>query len=152
MFSHVGGDHRGTNVVYHAAGWLEGGLCASYEKFIMDCEVLQMFQSYLPAMEVNDGTLAFDAIKEVGPHGHFFGIQHTQDRYETAFYTPVPVRLVELRKLARQGAVWTAERANTMWKQILAEFEPRRWTRRSRKSSQAFVAKRKEEGGAPTDF
>ena len=68
----------GTHVVYHAAGWLEGGLCASYEKFIMDCETLQQLIAYMKPMTTNEGDLAFDAIKEVGSKGHFFGIQHTQ--------------------------------------------------------------------------
>ncbi|MDH3380915.1 MAG: trimethylamine methyltransferase family protein, partial [Gammaproteobacteria bacterium] len=77
-----------TNVVYHAAGWLEGGLCASYEKFIMDCETLQQIIHYMRPMTATTEDLAFDAIKEVGPTGHFFGARHTMARYETAFYAP----------------------------------------------------------------
>ena len=80
----------GTNMVYHAAGWLEGGLIASPEKFVMDCEVLQMIQRYFEeaTFATTDDDLAFDAIKEVGAGGHYFGCQHTQDRYQTAFYAP----------------------------------------------------------------
>ncbi|MEL7405315.1 MAG: trimethylamine methyltransferase family protein, partial [Pseudomonadota bacterium] len=80
----------GTNMVYHAAGWLEGGLIASPEKFIMDCEVLQHIQRYLDPVIVDTSpdAIALDAIKSVGSEGHFFGIQHTQDRYSTAFYQP----------------------------------------------------------------
>ena len=77
-----------TNIVYHAAGWLEGGLCASYEKYVMDCETLQQMSAYMRGVQVNDDELGFDAIKEVGPNGHFFGTDHTQARYETAFYGP----------------------------------------------------------------
>ena len=80
----------GTNMVYHAAGWLEGGLIACPEKLIMDCEMLQMIQRYMePAVwDASRDAIAVDAIKEVGSSGHFFGIQHTQDRYQTAFYEP----------------------------------------------------------------
>ncbi|MCB1402725.1 MAG: trimethylamine methyltransferase family protein, partial [Rhodobacteraceae bacterium] len=80
----------GVNLVYHAAGWLEGGLIASYEKFVMDCEVLQQIERYFePAItETSPAALAFDAIAEVGPQGHFFGCEHTQTRYTTAFYEP----------------------------------------------------------------
>ncbi|MEM6826017.1 MAG: trimethylamine methyltransferase family protein, partial [Pseudomonadota bacterium] len=69
----------GTNMVYHAAGWLEGGLIASPEKFVMDCEVLQMIQRYMePELTATDeGDLAFDAVREVVGTGHFFGLQHT---------------------------------------------------------------------------
>lgn len=152
MFSLWAAMTSGTNVVYHAAGWLEGGLCASYEKFIMDCEVLQNFQAYLKPMVVDDGTLAFDAMQEVGSNGHFFGIQHTQDRYETAFYSPFLSDWNNFENFRDRGAVWTAERANKIWKQILAEFEAPPMDEAIREELAAFVAKRKEEGGAPTDF
>ena len=142
----------GTNVVYHAAGWLEGGLCASFEKFVMDCEVLQQFQSYLNPMVVDESTLAFDAMKEVGSNGHFFGIQHTQDRYENAFYNPFLSDWNNYENFEERGSVWTHDRANAMYKQILEEFEPPEMDQAIDEELQAFVAKRKEEGGAPTDF
>lgn len=66
----------GINVVYHSAGWLEGGLIASYEKFIMDCEVLQQFQKYFDPKisDVGIGSLAVEAIRDVGPNGHFLDV------------------------------------------------------------------------------
>ena len=84
----VVGGGAGVNVVYHAAGWLEGGLCASYEKFVMDCETLQQIIAYLKPVPVTEEDVAVEAIREVGSTGHFFGCRHTQDRYETAFYGP----------------------------------------------------------------
>ncbi len=100
------------NVVYHAAGWLEGGLTASYEKFVMDCETLQQVISTTCEPVAGDTTddIAVDAIREVGPRGHFFGAEHTQARYETAFYSPF---LSDWRNFER----WSARR--------------RRWKRRS---------------------
>ena len=141
-----------TNVVYHAAGWLEGGLCASYEKFVMDCEVLQQFQSYLAPVAVSDDDLAFEAIREVGHGGHFFGIEHTQNRYETAFYAPFLSDWSNYENWEERGAVRTPERANRLWKQILAEFEEPPMDPAVREELAAFVERRKAEGGAPTDF
>lgn len=152
MFSLMAAVTSGTNVVYHGAGWLEGGLCASYEKFIMDCEVLQNFQAYLEPMVVDDGTLAFDAIKEVGHGGHFFGVQHTQDRYETAFYSPFLSDWSNYENWHDNGGVWTAQRANKIWKKILEEFEPPEMDVAIKEELEEFVARRKSEGGAPTDF
>ena len=143
-----------TNMVYHAAGWLEGGLIASPEKFIMDCEVLQHIQRYLNPMLTSTGEddLALDAIAEVGHEGHFFGIQHTQDRYTTAFYQPFLSDWKNFEAWEVAGGVWTAERAHHLFKEIIANFEAPPMDEGVREELQAFVARRKEEGGAPTDF
>ena len=144
----------GTNMVYHAAGWLEGGLIACPEKFIMDCEVLQMLQRYMEPEVVATAPedIALDAIREVGPNGHYFGIQHTQDRYESAFYQPFVSDWRNFEAWALDGEVWTAERAHRLFKAIMAEFEEPDMDAGVREELEAFVARRKEEGGAPTDF
>ena len=142
----------GVNVIYHAAGWLEGGLCASYEKFIMDCETLQQMIVYMRQIGASEADVAFEAIKEVGPRGHFFGAQHTQERYETAFYSPFLSDWSNFESWEEAGAVQTPERANRLWKKILAEFEAPALDAAIVEELAAFVAKRKEEGGAPTDF
>ena len=112
-------------MVYHAAGWLEGGLIASPEKFIMDCEILQQLQRYMdPAITATTpDDIALDAIREVGDQGHFFGIQHTQDRYTTAFYQPFLSDWRNFEAWQEAGSIWTAERAHLLYKSILAEFE-----------------------------
>jgi trimethylamine--corrinoid protein Co-methyltransferase len=144
----------GTNMVYHAAGWLEGGLIASPEKFVMDCEVLQMIQRYCePATwATTDDDLAFDAIKEVGAGGHYFGCQHTQDRYQSAFYAPFCSDWRNYEAWAADGGTWTAERAHRIYKGIMAEFEAPEIDGRALEDLTRFVARRKQEGGAPTDF
>ncbi len=144
----------GSNMVYHAAGWLEGGLIASPEKFIMDCEVLQMIQRYCETatFATTEEDLAFDAIKEVGAGGHYFGCQHTQDRYQTAFYAPFVSDWRNYEAWQQDGAVWTPERAHRIFKQILAEFEAPEMNGDHLEDLTRFVAKRKQEGGAPTDF
>ena len=144
----------GTNIVYHAAGWLEGGLIASPEKFVMDCEVLQMIQRYFEPEVCATGPedIAVDTIAEVGPNGHYFGVQHTQDRYETAFYQPFLSDWRNFEAWEVAGGVWTAERAHQIYKQILRDFEAPPMDPAIREELSDFVARRKDEGGAPTDF
>jgi len=144
----------GTDMVYHAAGWLEGGLIASPEKFIMDCEMLQHIQRYLDPAITGTGAedIALDAIGEVGNDGHFFGIQHTQDRYTTAFYQPFLSDWRNYEGWEAAGAVWTPERAHKMFKEIIGSFEEPPMDPGIREELAEFVARRKAEGGAPTDF
>lgn len=111
------------NLVNHAAGWLEGGLTASFEKLVIDAEMLQMMADYLRPIEVNDDELAVDAIAEVGPGGHHFGTSHTLARYETAFYAPLLSIRQNFEAWKEAGSIDIASRANTMWKQLLAEYE-----------------------------
>lgn len=144
----------GTNMVYHAAGWLEGGLIASPEKFIMDCEILQQIQRYmeLSVTSVTPDDVALDAIREVGHSGHFFGIEHTQDRYTTAFYQPFLSDWRNFEAWEAAGATWTAERAHAVYKEIINSFEAPELDVAIRDELAEFVERRKREGGAPTDF
>lgn len=144
----------GTHVVYHAAGWLEGGLIASPEKFVMDCEVLQMIQRYCESAtwSTEDDDIALDAIREVGPNGHFFGAAHTQERYSTAFYAPFLADWRNYEAWQADGGTWTAERAHRIYKAILADFQEPPMDAGDREALADFVARRKAEGGAPTDF
>jgi trimethylamine--corrinoid protein Co-methyltransferase len=144
------------NIVYHSAGWLEGGLCASYEKFVMDCETIQQINHYMRPVPVTEDDLAVEAIREVdampAAQRHFFGAQHTQDRYTTAFYSPFLSDWTNYQAWEANGAVQTPARANAIWKKILAEFEPPPMDPAIAEELSAFVARRKAEGGAPTDF
>jgi trimethylamine--corrinoid protein Co-methyltransferase len=120
----------------------------------MDCEVLQMIQRYMDPKitATTPEDIAVDAIKEVGPNGHFFGIQHTQDRYEDAFYSPFASDWRNFEAWELSGAVWTAERAHRIFKDIVANFEEPPMDAAIRSELEAFVERRKSEGGAPTDF
>ncbi len=140
------------NLVYHAAGWLEGGLCASYEKFVLDCETLQQMIHYMRPISTTPDDIAIDAIREVGPGGHFFGVEHTQQRYKTAFYHPFVSDWRNFESWQEGGAPQGPDHANRIWKQILKEFEAPAIDEGIDEELQAFVARRKEEGGAPTDF
>jgi len=144
----------GSNMVYHAAGWLEGGLVASPEKFVMDCEVIQMIQRYFEPELVAAGPeeIALETIREVGSTGHYFGVAHTQARYEMAFYRPMVSDWRNFEAWAADGMHWTAERAHLVAERIVKAFEAPPMTDAIRGELEAFVARRKEEGGAPTDF
>jgi trimethylamine--corrinoid protein Co-methyltransferase len=111
------------SMIKHAAGWLHGGLTASLEKLIIDAEVLQMVAASLEPFEVNNDTLALDAIREVGPAGHFFGSTHTMERYEHAFYAPLLSNWSNHETWLESGSVNTEQRANQIWKQLLQEYE-----------------------------
>jgi trimethylamine--corrinoid protein Co-methyltransferase len=111
------------NIIVHAAGWLEGGLTASFEKLIVDAEMLQMMSEYLKPLEVSDDTIALDAIAEAGAGGHFFGVEHTMSRYETAFYQPFLSDQRNFETWEEDGSIDTQVRANRIWKQLLSDYE-----------------------------
>ena len=112
-----------THLVNHAAGWLEGGLTASFEKMIIDAETLQMMAETLKPIVVDDEELALDAINEVPPGGHHFGTAHTLDRYATAFYATMLSSRQNFEAWQEQGSIDAARRANAIWKQLLADYE-----------------------------
>lgn len=140
------------NLIYHGAGWLESGLVASFEKLVMDCEMLQQWMHYHQPVVVDEETLALDAIKEVGPHGHFLGCAHTQARYKDAYYAPFLSDWSNVEQWEEQGGLWAHQRANRIYKEMLANYEPPPMDEGAREELQAFVARRKKEGGVPTDF
>ncbi|MCH8105225.1 MAG: trimethylamine methyltransferase family protein, partial [Proteobacteria bacterium] len=111
------------NLIMHAAGWLHGGLTASLEKLIIDAEMLQMMSAYTRPFEVSTETLALDAIREVGPAGHFFGTAHTMERYENAFYAPLLSNWDNYETWLERGSVDSEQRANQIWKQLLREYQ-----------------------------
>lgn len=114
----------GANLVNHAAGWLEGGLTASFEKLIVDAEMLQMIAAYLEPIVVDDDTLALDAIASVGHGGHFFASEHTMERFETAFYRPLLSDWRNFETWFEAGAVDATERAHRIWRRMVDEYEP----------------------------
>jgi trimethylamine--corrinoid protein Co-methyltransferase len=138
----------GANIVVHAAGWMEGGLCASLEKFIIDVETLQMMTCFLNPPTVDAGTLGLDAIREVGPGSHFFGAQHTMERYQTAFYAPLISDRRSEQAWRDAGAPDTAQRANQLGQRFLREYQEPAIADESRAALEEFVARRISKGGA----
>ncbi len=140
------------NLIKHAAGWLEGGLCASFEKLVLDVDLLQMAAKFLQPMETDPAALALDAIRDVAPGGHFFGTEHTQERYRDAFYSPIISDWRNYETWEEAGSPHAWQKANTTFKQALSDYEAPHLDPAISDELAAFVEKRREEGGAPTDF
>jgi trimethylamine---corrinoid protein Co-methyltransferase len=136
------------NLVKHGLGWLEGGLCASYEKLILDAEMLQMMAAFLEPLETSDDALAIEAIREVGPGSHFFQASHTLARYERAFYAPLLSDWRNFETWTEDGALDATMRANRIWKALLADYQQPALDPAVAEELEAFVARRKEQGGA----
>ena len=152
VFSLWGAVMGGVNLMMHGAGWMEGGLHAGFEKMILDAELLQMVSAFLDPVVVDDETLALDAIREVGPGGHFFGAAHTQARFRTAFHKPMISDWRNFETWQEAGSPEAAGKANRIWKELLAAYEPPAMDSAVRDELAAFVARRTAEGGVPTDF
>jgi trimethylamine--corrinoid protein Co-methyltransferase len=134
-----------TNFVHHAVGWLEGGLTASLEKFIIDAEGLAMFYHFLKDFSVSDEDLALDMIAAVGPGGHHFGTPHTQARYRTAFFQPFVSDQSGYEAWVSQGSQDAAQRAHTLWRALLAEFEAPPLDEGIAEALQDYAARRERE-------
>lgn len=138
----------GGNLIYHAAGWLEGGLTASFEKFILDVEMLQHMAEFLKPVEINDAELGFEAMRDVPTGGHFFGHQHTMERYENAFYRPLVSDWRNYENWEIDGAKNATQRATEIWQKALEEYELPAMDPAVREALDAYMAKRKEEIGS----
>lgn len=135
----------GTNWIMHSAGWLEGGLVASYEKFIMDIELIRMLQVEFTPLEIDDASLAFDAHLEVGHGGHFLGAAHTMERFRDCFYRPLLSSSDNFERWSRNGAKNTAVRANEIAHKKIAEYQMPPMDDAIKAELDEFVAKRKQE-------
>ena len=131
-----------TNYVHHAVGWLEGGLCVSYEKFIIDTENLAMFYHFMDGFPLDEKSFALDMIAQVGSGGHHFGTPHTQARYENASYRPFVTSRQSYEAWQADGAKDAAQRANKIWKDLLKAYEEPPLDAGIRESLQDYVARR----------
>ncbi len=138
----------GCNVLIHGAGWLEGGLCASYEKFMIDVEMLQMFAEVFQPLITNAEEIGLDAIADVPPGGHFFSTAHTMQRYKSAFYTPLLSDWRNYGQWLEDGGLTVTERANKRWHETLDRFSAPAHDPAKIEALTSFAARRKDEGGA----
>ena len=139
----------GANVIYHGCGWLEGGLTASFEKFIIDAEIMQMMAEFLRPVQVGTEELGLEAIRDVGPGGHFFSTAHTLARYETAFYKPILSDWRNFETWSEAGGIDATQRANVLYKELLDQYTPPDLDLSIKEELEAFVERRVKEGGAP---
>ena len=134
-----------SNLLHHGAGWLEGGLTASFEKAIIDAEMLQMMAAFLKPFKVADDTLSVETISQVEPGGHYFGTSQTLELYEEAFYSPLLSDWRNFETWSDTGAQTATERANILWKKILDNYEQPQIDPVIDEHLKAFVKTRKEE-------
>lgn len=152
VFSLWGLTMGGGNFIMHGAGWLEGGLVASFEKFVLDCDLIQMVKAFLQPIEINDDALGVEAIREVGPGGHFFGAKQTLARYSDAFYAPMVSDWRNNQQWDAAGRPDALQRANGLYKQALNEYQAPLFEPSAKDSLDDFVNRRLREGGVKTDF
>jgi trimethylamine---corrinoid protein Co-methyltransferase len=137
----------GINWVMHSAGWLEGGLVASYEKYVLDVQVLEMLQQEFTPLEIDEASLAFDAHDEVRHGGHFLGAAHTMERFRTCFYRPFVNSSDNYDRWMRGGAKDAAARAADVAQKKLAEYEPPPLDDAIREELSEYVTRRRRELG-----
>jgi trimethylamine--corrinoid protein Co-methyltransferase len=135
------------NLVYHGAGWMEGGLTASFEKVILDVEMLQMMAMTIAPADISAREIAegLETIAGVPTGGHFFGSQHTLARYENAFYQPLVSNWQNYENWEIAGAQDATERATAIWQAALASYEQPPLDPAIAEALDAFIARRKEE-------
>jgi trimethylamine--corrinoid protein Co-methyltransferase len=143
--------HAGANFLMHAAGWVEGGLCTSYEKFVLDCDLMQSALHLIDPIEITSETLALEEVRSVGPGGYFFGTERTISTFETAFYRPLVGVTQNYGAWVEAGSKTAAERATAIWQEVLRTYEQPGIDQARLEAMTEFVARRKEQGGAPIE-
>jgi trimethylamine--corrinoid protein Co-methyltransferase len=132
------------HMVHHGLGWLEGGLTASFEKTVVDAEMIRAWAETLKPIAVDDESLAVETIMEVAPGGHFFGSAHTLKRFEKAFYAPIISDWRNYQAWEIDGAKTATQRAHETYKRLLAEYEPPAIDEAIDEALKEHMAKRKE--------
>lgn len=133
----------GVNFMLHACGWLEGGLVSSYEKFVMDADQLGAMHALAAGVDMSENGQAMDAIREVGPGGHFLGCAHTQANFKTAFWRSDLFDNKPFETWSEEGGRDTAQLANARWKRMLADYEQPPLDPAITEALEAYVAERK---------
>jgi trimethylamine--corrinoid protein Co-methyltransferase len=133
----------GTNFVLHSAGWLEAGLAASYGKFMLDADQIAQLQQFTEGLDLSDESLALEAVREVGPGGHYLGCAHTQRNFKTAFYTSPLADNNSYEQWETEGARDASRRAIERARQMLASYEPPPLDPSIDEALQDFIARRK---------
>ena len=147
-----GAVQAGATVVIHAAGWIEGGLTVSCAKFITDMEMVQIIAELCAGSPSEDDDIAFDALAEVQPGGHFFACAHTMERYSTAFYEPMVADWSNFGTWTERGSEDATTRATRIWQELLDTHQPPPSVTPEKVSRlEDFIRQRTEAGGAAPD-
>lgn len=134
----------GVNFMLHSCGWLEGGLVSSYEKFVMDADQLGALHGLAKGVSVDANAQAMDAIREVGPGGHYLGCAHTQANFKTAFWRSDLLDYKPFETWEEEGARDTQALAQVRVRKMLADYQQPALDEGLREALDAYVAKKKE--------
>ncbi|AXI51157.1 trimethylamine methyltransferase family protein [Sulfitobacter sp. SK025] len=133
----------GVNFMLHACGWLEGGLVASFEKFVMDADQLGALHHLARGVEIGENAQALDAIREVGPGGHYLGCAHTQANFKEAFWKSDLLDYKPFETWSDEGARDTQSLAAARVEKLLGDYVQPPMDPETRAALDAFVAERK---------
>ena len=133
------------NFVLHAAGWLENGLAAGYEKFVLDCEVLGMLDKYLHGVDLSEDAFALESIRNVPPGGHHLGTEHTMRHFRSAFYRAELFDYNSAEQWVLDGAKDANQRAHEKVRQLLRDYEPPALDPAKDEAIRHYISQRKAE-------
>ncbi|MCB1365944.1 MAG: trimethylamine methyltransferase family protein [Rhodobacteraceae bacterium] len=143
MMSMLSAIQCGANYILHSAGFLDGLLSMSYEKFMMDTDLCGALHSYLGGIEVTEDTLGFEALAEQGPGEHLFGTAHTLRHYQTAYWDSALDDNQPWETWDERGGADAATRANIRWKAQLEQYEAPPIDAGTDEALRDFIAKKK---------
>ena len=135
----------GVNFMLHACGWLEGGLVSSYEKFVMDADQLGPLHHLAQGVHLDLNGQAMDAIREVGPGGHYLGCEHTQANFKQAFWRSDLFDYKPFETWAEEGARDTQALAGERVTKLLGDYQQPALDEGIAESLTDYVARRKAE-------
>lgn len=140
----------GVNFMLHSCGWLEGGLVSSFEKFVMDADQLGVLHHFAKGVSMDENGQAMDAIREVGPGGHYLGCAHTQANFKSAFWKSDLLDYKPFETWEDDGARDTAQLASIRVEKMLGDYQQPALDPSIREALDAYVARKKAE--APDSF
>ena len=129
----------------HACGWLEGGLVASFEKFVMDADQLGALHKLAEGIPIDENAQAMDALREVGPGGHYLGCAHTQANFKTGFWRSNLLDYKPYETWSEEGARDTQALAAARVEKLLSDYQQPMLDPATDEALKAYMAKRKEE-------
>jgi trimethylamine--corrinoid protein Co-methyltransferase len=133
----------GVNFMLHACGWLEGGLVSSFEKFVLDADQLGTLHAMAAGVDASENGQAMDAIREVGPGGHYLGCAHTQANFKTAFWRSEAFDYKPFETWQEEGGRSSAELAQARVQKLLGDYEAPAIDPGVREALSAFIEMRK---------
>ncbi|WP_299498774.1 trimethylamine methyltransferase family protein [uncultured Roseobacter sp.] len=140
----------GVNFMLHSCGWLEGGLVSSFEKFVMDADQLGTLHHLAQGVSIDENAQAMDAIREVGPGGHYLGCEHTQKNFQSAFWKSDLLDYKPFETWEDEGARDTQTLASLRVEKMLGDYQQPALDPAINEAISDFVARKKSE--APDSF